>query len=115
MLELLQIAGQVAMSSTDRCRKAMIGAVAQRRDGVLVHARNGSMLNPIGCKPSLHAEARVLRKAGHGAIVYVCRVKKDGSLAMAKPCKFCMSALRSRKVSMVYWSISDTNWDGCRP
>jgi len=115
MLPLLEVAGQVADLSTDRCRKAFMGAVALRRDGTLVRSRNGITIRPDGPIPSGHAEARVLRKSGYGATVYVARVKKDGSLAMAKPCSKCMAALRAMGVEMVYWTISNNDWEACKP
>jgi len=115
MLPLLEIASQVADLSTDRCRKAFIGAVSIRKDGTLVRSRNGSTPRPEGISPSAHAEARVLRKSGYGATVYVSRVKKDGSLGMAKPCSNCMAALKAMRVEMVYWSIDNNEWGACRP
>lgn len=115
MLNLLEIASQVADLSVDRCRKSFLGAVAERRDGVLVYSRNGSTLNPIGVNATMHAEKRVLRKSGYGAKIYVARVKKDGSLAMAKPCSKCMPALKAMGVEMVFWSISNNEWEACKP
>jgi tRNA(Arg) A34 adenosine deaminase TadA len=115
MLNLLAIACTVADPTSDKNRKALIGAVAIRQDGTLVKSRNGSTPRPDGISPSCHAEARVLRKAGFGATVYVARVKRDGSLGMAKPCVHCMAALKSRGVEMVYWTVSNNKWEGCRP
>ena len=115
MLPLLEVASQVADISSQPYRKAFIGAVAIRKDGTLVHSRNGITIRPDCISPSSHAEARVLRKSGYGATIYVARVKKDGSLAMAKPCSRCMAALKSRGAEMVYWTISNNDWEACRP
>jgi len=114
MLHLLEIAGEVADLTSDTSRKAFIGAVAIRRDGVMVHSRNGITPRPVGKSPSSH-EARILRKSGNGAVVYVARLKRDGSYGMAKPCVYCMNALRARGVDMVYWTISNNDWEACRP
>src|SRR5580693_3718965 len=110
MLSLLTIASQVADASTDRTRKAFVGAVAVRRDGKIVRSRNGSTPYPNGKSPSCHAEARTLRKSGYGATVYVARVRRDGSLALAKPCVHCMGSLRAMGVEIVYWTISNDDW-----
>jgi len=115
MLHLLSLAGQVADPTIDTCRKAFIGAVAVRQDGRLVHSRNGSVPRPHDINPPAHAEARLIRKTGYGAVVYVARQRRDGSLAMAKPCTHCMSALRSMRVELVYWTVSNDDWDACRP
>lgn len=116
MLHLLEVASQIAMPTTDRVRKALIGAIAIRRDGTLVSSRNIST-TPHYCvkTPSAHAERRLLRKCDYGATVYVSRVRRDGSLAMAKPCSRCMSALRSRGVVMVYWTVNNEEWSACKP
>ena len=115
MLSQLLIASQIADFNTDRKRKSFLGALAVRRDGVLVYSRNGSTLNPIGVNPSMHAEARVLRKAGYGSTIFVSRIRKDSSLGMAKPCTYCMAALKARGVETVYWTINNDDWDACVP
>jgi cytidine/deoxycytidylate deaminase-like protein len=115
MLQLLTIAGQVADISVDIKRKAFVGAVAIRRDGTMVMSRNGSTPWPNGKSPSCHAEKKCLRKSGYGSTVYVARVKRDGSFALAKPCCHCMPALRAMGVEMVYWTVNNTEWEACRP
>lgn len=109
------MASVVADLTSDKNRKAFIGAISVRKDGAIVKSRNASIYLPEGKVPSSHAEARVMRKSGFGATVYVSRVKRDGSLAMAKPCSHCMASLKSRGVDMVYWTVSNNEWDGCKP
>ena|ERR1700722_15824581 len=115
MLHLINIAAEVADITTDRNRKAFIGAVAMRRDGVLVHARNSAVYSPNAKNPPAHSESRICKKSGAGSEIYVARVKRDGSLAMAKPCPRCMAIMRSHRVEMVYYSISPTEWGACKP
>ena len=110
MLELLQIASKVANINADKYRKSIIGAVAIRKDGVLVSGRNISIKDRVLGKNITHAETRVLRKSGFGSTVYVARILRNGNLAMAKPCCFCMAALKARGVKIVYYTISDTEW-----
>ena len=117
MLELLQVAGQVADLTTDRYRKSFIGACCRRKDGTLVSARNGLTLPSTPQKsPLAHAERKLLRKSGgYVEAVYVARVKRNGEYALAKPCPRCMAALRAMGVEMVYYTVSHTEWDGCKP
>jgi len=46
---------------------------------------------------SYHAEEVALRRAGDpsGATIYVARITRSGNLAMARPCKRCMSMLQN--------------------
>jgi len=54
-----------------------------------------------------HGEHKIARKLDHGAIVYVVRVlRKDGTLAMSRPCPDCQAILRSKRVKKVYYSIN---------
>lgn len=112
----MKTASQVADLTTDTCRKAFIGAIAIRRDGTLVSARNGSTTK-FNCNktPSTHAEYRVLRKAGYGSTIYVAQVLRNGKIDMAKPCSRCMAMLRSKGVEMVYYTISPNDWEGYQP
>ena len=80
-------------------RAHAVGAVAIRRDGAVVQSRNGSAQEPI---PEAHAEFRVLRKAGRGAIVYVARVRKDGSLGLARPCERCQTLIKQLDAEVYY-------------
>jgi tRNA(Arg) A34 adenosine deaminase TadA len=115
MLQYLTIAGQVADISTDIKRKAFVGAVAIRRDGTMVVSRNGSTPYPNGKSPLAHAERKCLRKCGYGATMYVARVKRSGNYGLSKPCIHCMGSLRAMGVEMVYWTVSNTEWEACRP
>lgn len=80
-------------------QRAHLGAIAIRTDGKIVKARNGASTMPV---PSLHAEARALRKADRGCVLIVVRIRPDGSLAMAKPCKDCQALIRSKRAVTYY-------------
>ena len=121
MLERLLEAARYALSDNpDDMREALIGAVGERADGAVVFARNEAVLetesNP-GQRWSFgpaHAEWRLAKKLDTGAVVYVARMRKDGTLAMARPCPGCERVLRSRKVSRVYYTVNQTTygvWD----
>lgn len=116
MLKLIKLAAEVADLSADRSRKAFLGAVAIRKDGVIVHARNSATHPPNFSKnPNSHAEFKVLHKAGDDSSVYVARVTRDGNLALAKPCPRCLAVMRSHRVEMVYYSISNDEWEAIVP
>ena len=116
MPALLTLAAKIADLRNDTCRKAFIGAVAMRADGTLVSSRNGSTqaYHPTPT-PSVHAEARIVRKLGNCGTVYVARVRRDGSFGLAKPCNHCLASMRSRRVEVVYYTIDNKNWGFCVP
>jgi tRNA(Arg) A34 adenosine deaminase TadA len=112
MLHYLNLAAEVADLTVDIHRKAFVGAVAIRRDGVIVSTRNAGIRNPTERCPAAHAEARLCRKSGMRAIIYVARVRRDGSLALACPCETCFAYLKSMGAEAVYYTISNTEWGG---
>jgi tRNA(Arg) A34 adenosine deaminase TadA len=107
--KFLPLIVKAANLAADTCRRAFIGCVAVRKDGAIVASRNSSIWPPIPY-PLAHAEARALRKAGAGAIVFVGRIRKDGSIGLAKPCSRCYQALKHHDVRRVYYTVSDNQW-----
>lgn len=100
-MRLLKQAAKLAESG-DKRKNHLLAAIAVRQDGAQVSSRNGMTQVP---RPSAHAEARVLKKAGHGSVLYVAKVKKTGEWGMAKPCVNCMKLIRNKKVKKVYYTI----------
>lgn len=98
--DLLNLAAEYAWK--DDSRNFHLGAIAVRKDGVIVRARNGSDTNR---SPTIHAEFRVSRKLDVGACVYVARITPSGAWALAKPCAGCMLRLRVRRVRSVTYTI----------
>jgi hypothetical protein len=78
-------------------------ALGLRSDGDLVLSRNGGCPNQR--MPLSHAEARLCRKLDVGSYVYVARTLKDGTPAMARPCRNCERLMRSRGVARIYYTI----------
>jgi tRNA(Arg) A34 adenosine deaminase TadA len=114
---LFQVAAQVALPVGDKVdqRGYWLGAVGVRRDGVIVSARNGSAIGEMGAtqynpSPTSHAERRCLRKLGWGGVMYVARVRRDGSVALAKPCARCQGSLKSQGVKKVFYTIDNENY-----
>jgi len=100
-MNFVKLAADVA-THTDDCRAYKIGAVAVRRDGVIVTAANiPSQHQMLAC----HAEARVLRKAGKGSTLYVARVMPGGSYGLARPCSGCAGLIRAKKVAKVFYTL----------
>ena len=92
----------------DLKRKFRLGCVAKRRDGAIVSSTNSALQVP---HHEFHAEARVLKKAGHGATLWVARIRRsNGEWTMAKPCSSCQNLIRSMKVKKVYYTISSNEF-----
>ena len=102
----LKIAGEIALKGQKR-RSFYVGAVAVRNDGAIVYAFNGPTRYPV---KEVHAEYRISKKLDVGSIVYIARIKANGDFAMAKPCKTCAKALRSKGVKRAYYTTDD-NFD----
>ena len=106
----LKLALNTASKDRSRVRKSYrLGAIAIRRDGTIVTAQNGLNYCP---NQKTHAESRVLKKAGQGAILFVSRIARDGSIRMARPCPKCLKEIQNRKVYKVYYTISNHEY-GC--
>ena len=104
-MRLLELAARAALGG-DNNRNFQLGCVAVRKDGAIVVSTNEMTRVP---QPKGHAESRALRKAGHGATLYVARVTRLNELAMAKPCPRCQALIRSFGVVKVYYTIDQEN------
>jgi len=103
-----EIAAKITSKNRGR-RRFLVGAIGIRGDGTMVSAFNGSSPRP---NRKAHAEYRLASKLDYGAVVYVARVKVgDGTFGMAKPCKSCQKALKSKKVSRVYFTTGPNSYD----
>ncbi len=60
-----------------------------------------------------HAELEALNNTKaryrNGSTVYICRLAKDGSLALAKPCSACRTVMKKMGVKYVWYS-SYNDW-----
>lgn len=109
---LLLEAIDLARASLSRSRKkASLACVARRSDGAIVRSTNGRVL---GRSPASHAEARCARKLDVGSEVFVARVLRDGTPAMARPCGDCAGMLRARGVVRVVYTTND-GWEEMDP
>ena len=104
----LESAINLARASLGRSGKCFtLAAVGVRTDGANVVSVNGWNTDR---EPQHHAEARAARKLDVDAILYVARVKKDGSVAMARPCPACQILLKARRIFEVHFTIDEDSW-----
>jgi tRNA(Arg) A34 adenosine deaminase TadA len=102
----IDLAAATASRDIEDARVHCLGAVGIRSDGAIVRSRNGSAQMKM---PSAHAEARLAEKLDYNATVFVCRVRKNGQYGMAKPCIYCQTILRMRRVKRVYFTTDIHN------
>jgi hypothetical protein len=109
MPTMFRLAKKIAISKKDK-RGFLVGAVAIRKDGTIVKACNSPHMGESQ-NPKAHAEYKLAKKLDKYAVVYVLRVRRgDGSVGLAKPCPDCERTLRSKKVTKVFYSISDNEY-----
>jgi len=111
-MKKLEDAAKLAANSRQNDKHFLLGCIAERQDGTLVKSTNAEVRTPSA---SAHAEARSLRKAGFGAILWVARVLRDGSWAMAKPCKHCETLIINKGVKKVYYTTGPNSWESWDP
>ena len=101
-----------AKSDYKSCHYIM--AMGNRSDGVKVFSSNGAAKYSEGdldIKIKIgHAEQKLVRKLDKGSEVYVARLLKDGSFALAKPCKMCRSLMKFKGVSRAYYTIGPAEY-----
>ena len=109
MNKYFRMARQAAVKGDTReaDRRYRLAAVGVRTDGAVVVSSNLPSRIP---EPSAHAEARLARKLDWGSTVYIVRIKRDGTLGTARPCRKCQSALRLKGVRYCYYSISENEY-----
>lgn len=65
---------------------------------------------------TIHAEVACLNKAidlgidWSRASLFICRIKKDGSRGLAKPCVGCQTFIRNLGIKNVYYTTNDNGW-----
>lgn len=91
-----------------------MGAVVVKSGRVLGSASNERKNDPSipGInRCSIHAETAVLRTTkARGSTVYVARLTRSGTPAMAKPCAACEAQLIDHGVRRVIWTIDESSY-----
>ena len=109
-MKYLELAIRIAKGGTEE-RNYRIGCVGIRTDGAIVASPNLLTKKP---EHTAHAEHRVIFKSDSGVILYVARILRDNTIALAKPCKKCQVLIRNRRVKRVYYTINNEEfgvWD----
>ena len=77
------------------------------------HYRNLEWVNGVQPVPKLHAELMCILKIMHLDIdfskvkLYVYRQDLKGNLAMCRPCKACMKAIKNLGIKNIYYTTND--------
>lgn len=99
--------------------KFKLGAVLAKGGRVISTGINLNRTHPLAQRYSkkpigYHAELAAClrgREMTQGCTIYICRVlKKDGKLAMAKPCPCCTQILQLFGVDRIYYTAKDGSW-----
>jgi tRNA(Arg) A34 adenosine deaminase TadA len=105
-MKYLDLAVKIARGNT-QAKTYLLGAVAERPDGAIVTATNIRTQFP---EHSAHAEYRLLKKCGWGAVIWVARVDRHGQWAIAKPCIKCQTLIKNKGVKKVYYTIGPNEY-----
>ena len=112
-LKYFDLARKLSVKSTHHQHK--LGCVIVKKNKIVGVGFNEVKTHTQSPHPykMLHAEISALLwnsyKDLEGSEAYVYRERKDGKLALAKPCSACESALRVAKIKKVYYS-SETGY-----
>jgi len=93
-----------------------MGAVLARGGRIIAAAPNSLRNEPSMAglpleKCSIHAEAAVLRQVNRaGGTMYVARLTRGGTRALARPCRRCRKLLVEAGVRSVVWTIDPHSW-----
>lgn len=116
----IEVARAVALSSlgTGPNSQFRLGSVLVYKkriisSGVNSHHTDRKMLK-FYPYPFVHAESAAIFKRGldncYGCVLYSCRVKKDGTIALSKPCQFCSDLIKEVGIKRVVYSISENEY-----
>ena len=102
------LAKKLSNKSTHHQHK--IGAVIVKKNRVISVGFNKLKTSPRSNHPwkSIHSELDAIldvpRKDLKGSSIYVYREKRDGSLAMARPCEFCLQLIKEVGIDKLYYT-----------
>lgn len=119
---MFRVARSVSQLSDHRVR---VGAVVVKQHRIISSGCNSSTRTDIiqakldgkrygcDCAGKLHAESAALipfikRKMDlSGAVIYVYRERRDGTIANARPCPSCMSLIKQAGIKKIYYTTND--------
>lgn len=106
-----ELAKKVSLNSTSEPRLGCV--VVQKNRVISVGFNNMKKTHPKSTHPfhTLHAEVHALLGSSFeetkGAVAYIYRELKDGTMALAKPCPSCQLALVYAGISKAYYTSSE--------
>lgn len=116
-----KLAVNMAYKSTSRFR---LGAVLAKKNRVLstgfndmrrTHPKmekfNTNKTFTLGLHAEIHSCLGVPMADLEGSDLYVARILKDNTLAMAKPCAVCTKFILDVGINQVYFSFNNKNWE----
>ena len=114
----IQAAYSVALASPGAGGKNgrfRLGAILVDKKAIIAANFNSLKTNPKLCAfyeyPHTHAEAGAILSAGlnncRDKILYVVRIRRDNTLAMAKPCGECQKLIQHVGIKKVFYSTSN--------
>lgn len=106
----LSTTSKAALSSKYKFRMAAMVVKSGRVLSISTNYNKRSRSTPPN-RWSTHAEIRALRSASEtsGATLYVARLSKNGNIACARPCAWCMEHIITAKISKVVYTDSHNN------
>ena len=111
--------------------KARLGAVLIYKGKVMSVGWNSTKTSPlqkdlnrlrhfeVDCGEAhhtLHAEVACLTKTKDldidwgRASLFICRIKKDGSRGLSRPCPGCQALIKSMGIKNIYYTTNDNGW-----
>lgn len=118
-MNIKQILLRAAIAHPGCANAKVVAAIVRKR--ILAFGFNNYKTHPLqkqyARNPAslcLHAEIDAIARLGHqakGADLYVARVLKNGTPAMAKPCQGCVRAIAAFGIRNVYYTTHNGGWN----
>jgi len=96
--------------------KKRVGAIVVYKGKIVGRGFNKVHSTGVPRLDGKHAEIEALKnttaKYRKGSTVYVCRLTRNGQIAMSKPCDACITVMKKMGVKYVwYTNIRETGWE----
>ena len=131
VIRYLHKAKQMCMES--QSKRFRIGAVLVYGNNIIAKGCNIDKTNPLQYKYNKYRNFRKMDVLNNGVIhaemnclckirfldidyskvkIFICRIKRDGTIALAKPCKACQMAMRDYGITEIYYTdnMSEKGW-----
>lgn len=115
-----QLQAQLIKQALANNQNFHMAAALIRKNKLIAIASNGRVSgriyriyrdNKIHRSYELHAEEAVALEAKAGDHIYVLRVRKDGTLGMARPCKYCLARMLRIGIYNIWYTNRLGEWE----